>query len=96
LDIRDVHLDDRHVLGFFQVADRNDSASIVSQGDTLAAEQASCNNEFPGMLPSSPRVGDILKYGGWKMNPTQTFFSNGERALACGSHRERYAETSNS
>lgn len=36
-----------------------------------------CHSKFP-YLPNVPNVSDVLKYGGWNMNPSNTMFTNGE------------------
>jgi hypothetical protein len=52
---------------------------------TSAAIQSECNQIFQSgniSIPAQPQVSQILKYGGWNMTPTQTFFTHGERACA--------------
>ena len=57
---------------------------------TLADQQSWCDQTFNDMNPSQPNVTTVDKYGGWNMNPSNVFFSNGECELLmirphCGS-----------
>jgi hypothetical protein len=66
-------------MGFFQIGDPDSKENIVSTLVDLASFQDECKATFPGMIPAAPKVDEVLKYGGWTMNPTRVFFSNGER-----------------
>jgi hypothetical protein len=64
--------------GYFQVGDATAQSNIITTLETVDEIQKECNAIFPGMLPSAPQVDNINKYGGWKTNPTQVLFTNGE------------------
>ncbi|KAF9787086.1 peptidase S28 [Thelephora terrestris] len=80
--------------GFFMGANPHNNRSIQSQFESLAVFQQQCLDAFPeGAVPPEPRV-QVLddKYGGWFMNPTHVFFTNGEidpwRTLSVASFEE--------
>jgi hypothetical protein len=64
--------------GFFQCSDPSSQTNIVSTFVDIALNQKECNDAFPGMLPSAPKVENINKYDGWNTSPSRVFFSNGE------------------
>jgi hypothetical protein len=64
--------------GFFQCSDPNSQTNIFSTFVDVEQIQKDCDNTFPGMLPSAPKIEDINKFDGWNMNPSRVFFSNGE------------------
>jgi hypothetical protein len=75
-------------------ANPHNNRSIQSQFESLAVFQQQCLDAFPeGAVPPEPRV-QVLddKYGGWFMNPTHVFFTNGEidpwRTLSVASFEE--------
>jgi hypothetical protein len=64
------------------VTNTSDISAITSKFLTSDETQQGCNKLFANMsvpIPSQPQINNILKFGGWSMNPTQTFFSNGDR-----------------
>ncbi|KAF8511849.1 peptidase S28 [Hysterangium stoloniferum] len=66
--------------GFYQRGDPRNPRSIETKFLSLSLFQTQCNETFPfpGVLPPSPKVGNINKYGGWHMNPANVFWTNGE------------------
>ncbi|KAF9477070.1 hypothetical protein BDN70DRAFT_995230 [Pholiota conissans] len=64
--------------GFYQRGDPANPLSIETSFLSLELFQQQCNETFPNGLPSAPLVGNVNKYGGWKMNPSNVMFSNGE------------------
>lgn len=66
--------------GYYHGTNVGNPDNIVSRFIDKDFFDQACRNSFPeGSIPSSgPAVDHINKYGGWKMNPTRTFFSNGE------------------
>ncbi|KAF8959584.1 peptidase S28 [Flammula alnicola] len=64
--------------GFYQRGDPNNLLSIETSFLSLELFQQQCNEAFPQGLPSSPQVGNVNKYGGWNMNPSNVMFANGE------------------
>lgn len=81
-------------VGFFMGANPQNNRSIESQFLSLAMSQQQCLDAFPeGAVPPEPKV-QVLddKYGGWFMNPTHVFFTNGEidpwRTLSVASFEE--------
>ncbi|KAF8894239.1 serine carboxypeptidase S28-domain-containing protein [Gymnopilus junonius] len=64
--------------GFYQRGDPNNPLSIETSFLSLELFQQQCDETFPKGLPSSPQVQNVNKYGGWKMNPSNVMFSNGE------------------
>ena len=81
-------------IGFFQVANPHNNRSIQSQFLSLDAQQQTCLDSFPeGAVPPKPNVDALLKaYGGWDMNPTHVYFTNGQndpwRTLSIASFEE--------
>ncbi|KAF9651937.1 peptidase S28 [Thelephora ganbajun] len=80
--------------GFFQGANPHNNRSIQSQFLTQADIEQDCLGSFPaGAVPPEPRV-KVLNdaYGGWYMNPTHVFFTNGQidpwRTLSIASFEE--------
>lgn len=65
-------------LGFYQRGDPANPLSIETSFLSLELFQQQCNQAFPEGLPSSPQVGNVNKYGGWNMSPSNVMFSNGE------------------
>ncbi|EIN06329.1 peptidase S28 [Punctularia strigosozonata HHB-11173 SS5] len=63
--------------GFYQRGDPNNPLSIETSFLSLELFQAQCNETFAD-IPPSPEVGHINKYGGWDMNPSNVFWTNGE------------------
>ena len=81
-------------IGFFQGANPNNNRSIQSQFLTQAQFQQDCLDTFPeGAVPPVPNV-HVLNdaYGGWHMNPTHVFFTDGQidpwRTLSIASFEE--------
>jgi hypothetical protein len=68
-------------MGFFQIGDPDAKDNVVSTLVGPAVYENLCKNWFPDMVPAVPKVEEVLKYGGWKMNPTRVFFTNGECKL---------------
>ncbi|KAF8584225.1 hypothetical protein K439DRAFT_1633722 [Ramaria rubella] len=66
--------------GFYQRGDPQNPRSIETAFLSISLFQSQCNETFPfpGILPSSPRVQNVNRYGGWHMNPTNVFWTNGE------------------
>ncbi|PFH50969.1 hypothetical protein AMATHDRAFT_192255 [Amanita thiersii Skay4041] len=64
--------------GFYQRGDPNNTLSIETSFLSLDLFQQQCNQVFPKGLPSSPQVQHVNKYGGWKMQPSNVLFTNGE------------------
>jgi len=76
--------------GYYQVADPNNPVSIETTFLQLADRQQQCDTTFnTSYLPNTPNVAALDKYGGWNMNPSNVFFTNGEldpwRTLSVGS-----------
>jgi hypothetical protein len=65
--------------GFYQGADPKNNQSIQTIFQSVEMFEDGCNAAFPKGLPTFPAVNKILDpYGGWHMNPTHVFFTNGE------------------
>ncbi|KAF4569423.1 hypothetical protein EYR36_009214 [Pleurotus pulmonarius] len=64
--------------GFYQRGDATNPLSIQTSLQSLELFQEQCNSAFPQGLPASPQVGNVNKYGGWTMNPSNVLFTNGE------------------
>ncbi|KAK0486841.1 peptidase S28 [Armillaria luteobubalina] len=64
--------------GFYQRGDASNPLSIETSLLSLDLFQHQCDETFPDSLPSWPEVGNINKYGGWDMNPSNVMFANGE------------------
>ncbi|KLO08900.1 peptidase S28 [Schizopora paradoxa] len=64
--------------GFYQRGDPANPLSIETSFLSLELFQAQCNETFPEGLPASPAVGNVNKYGGWNMTPSNVLFTNGE------------------
>ncbi|KAM5544287.1 hypothetical protein V8D89_001947 [Ganoderma adspersum] len=64
--------------GFYQRGDASNPLSIETSFLSLDLFQEECNRAFPQGLPSAPAVGNINKYGGWNMTPSNVLFTNGE------------------
>lgn len=64
--------------GFYQRGDPANPLSIETSFLSLDLFQAQCNETFPEGLPTSPAVGNVNKYGGWNMTPSNVLFTNGE------------------
>lgn len=66
--------------GFYQRGDPTNPLSIETAFLSLSYFQSQCNNTFPfpDILPASPAVQKVNKYGGWNMNPPNVFWTNGE------------------
>ncbi|TFK83763.1 hypothetical protein K466DRAFT_665602 [Polyporus arcularius HHB13444] len=64
--------------GFYQRGDPGNPLSIETSFRSLERFQDQCNAAFPEGLPPAPAVGNINKYGGWNMTPSNVFFTNGE------------------
>ncbi|KJA19598.1 hypothetical protein HYPSUDRAFT_44157 [Hypholoma sublateritium FD-334 SS-4] len=64
--------------GFYQRGDPENPLSIETAFLSLQLFQQQCNEAFPEGLPPSPQVGNVNKYGGWNMNPSNVMFANGE------------------
>ena len=75
-------------IGFYQRGDPENPLSIETAFLSLELFQQQCNETFPKGLPPSPQVGNVNKYGGWDMNPSNVMFANGECKLkvACMQH----------
>ena len=80
--LRQIYSKCSHVrcIGFYQRGDPNDPLSIETRFLSLDLYQQQCNAAFPQGLPVSPNVGNVNKYGGWNMTPSNVFFTNGECA----------------
>ncbi|KAI5196092.1 hypothetical protein E4T38_08706 [Aureobasidium subglaciale] len=52
--------------------------TIQSRFMSIDTYQEYCNNTFPGILPSKPDVFKLNRYGGWRMNPSNTMWTAGE------------------
>ena len=76
--------------GFYQRGDISNLVSIETSFLSLELFQSQCNQTFPD-LNGPPAVGNILKYGGWDMNPSNVLFTNGECELAQASSTLRFA-----
>ena len=81
-------------VGFFQGANPHNNRSIQSQFSSQENIQKDCLNAFPkGAVPPEPSVGGLNNvYGGWYMNPTHVFFTDGQidpwRTLSVGSFED--------
>ncbi|TFK48520.1 peptidase S28 [Heliocybe sulcata] len=64
--------------GFYQRGDPNNPLSIETSFRSLEVFQQGCNEAFPAGLPPAPQVENVNKYGGWDMNPSNVFWTNGE------------------
>ncbi|KAK0224490.1 peptidase S28 [Armillaria nabsnona] len=64
--------------GFYQRGDASNPLSIETSLLSLDLFQRQCDETFSDSLPSWPDVGNINKYGGWDMNPSNVMFANGE------------------
>lgn len=64
--------------GFYQRGDPTNPLSIETSFRSLERFQQQCNSAFPTKLPPAPQVEHINKYGGWLMNVSNVFFTNGE------------------
>ncbi|EPQ56217.1 peptidase S28 [Gloeophyllum trabeum ATCC 11539] len=64
--------------GFYQRGDPTNPLSIETAFRSLELFQQQCDAAFPEGLPVSPQVENINKYGGWEMNPSNVFWTNGE------------------
>jgi hypothetical protein len=61
------------------VSDPLSQETIQSQFVDRRAVQAECDELFASFnvtLPESPRIDEVLRYNGSRMNPTQTFFTH--------------------
>ena len=76
--------------GFYQRGDPSNPVSIETSFLSLELFQSQCNETFPD-LNGPPAVENILKYGGWDMNPSNVLFTNGECELAQASSTLRSA-----
>ena len=66
-------------VGFFKGANPNNYRSIQSRFLTQEDIQKDCSNTFPGAVPPEPNPHVLNNaYGGWHMNPTHVFFTNGQ------------------
>ena len=67
-------------LGFYQRGDPGNLRSIETAFLSLSLFQSQCNQAFPfpNLLPASPNIQHVNKYGGWNMNPSNVFWTNGE------------------
>lgn len=64
--------------GYYQRGNPENLHTIQSQFVSLEYFQANCNATYPGLLPPSPNVAAPNKYGGWRMQPSNTMFSSGQ------------------
>ncbi|KAJ4480382.1 peptidase S28 [Lentinula edodes] len=64
--------------GFYQRGDPDNPLSIETSFQSLELFQQQCNEAFSDHLPTWPQVGNINKYGGWDMQPSNIIFANGE------------------
>ncbi|KAJ3937454.1 MAG: peptidase S28 [Lentinula lateritia] len=64
--------------GFYQRGDPDNPLSIETSFQSLELFQQQCNEAFSDHLPTWPQVGNINKYGGWDMQPSNIMFANGE------------------
>ena len=64
--------------GYFQRGNPENPHTIQSRFTSLDLFQSQCNDAFSEGLPSSPNVSEPNKYGGWKINPSNTMLSSGE------------------
>ncbi len=71
--------------GFYQRGDASNPLSIETSLLSLDLFQQQCDETFSDSLPSWPEVGNINKYGGWDMNPSNVMFANGECKCHCTS-----------
>jgi hypothetical protein len=70
--------------GFFVVNNPAKNDNLLSQFISHDAIQTECTRLFGTydvQIPQQPQIADVLKYGGWDMKPTQTFFTHGERTF---------------
>lgn len=63
--------------GYYQRGNPANPHTIQSKFVSLESFQKGCDEAFSG-LPTSPDVSVPLKYGGWHMNPSNTFWTSGE------------------
>ncbi|KAF9268246.1 peptidase S28 [Marasmius fiardii PR-910] len=64
--------------GFYQRGDPQNPLSIETSLLSLQLFQKQCNDTFSDHLSSWPQVGNVNKYGGWNMRPSNVMFTNGE------------------
>ncbi|KAJ7577831.1 peptidase S28 [Mycena floridula] len=64
--------------GFYQRGDPANPLSIETSLLSLELFQQQCDEAFSDSLPTWPQVGNINKYGGWDMTPSNIMFTNGE------------------
>ncbi|KAI0675914.1 serine carboxypeptidase S28-domain-containing protein [Trametes maxima] len=64
--------------GFYQRGDPSNPLSIETSFRSIQRFQDECNTAFPQGLPPAPVVGNVNKYGGWNMAPSNVLFTNGE------------------
>ncbi|KAI5272045.1 hypothetical protein E4T47_04646 [Aureobasidium subglaciale] len=64
--------------GCFPRGNPENPHTIQSKFTSLESEQKRCDIMFPDILPPEPAVWKIMKYGGWKMNPSNTMWTMGE------------------
>ena len=63
--------------GQFQVSDPSRPTNIISSFiNASSTETHDCYDQFP-YAPRRPDVAAILKYGGWRMRPSNVMFTNG-------------------
>jgi hypothetical protein len=63
------------------VANPDPKKSIISKFVSIEERKKSVELYYPNVnFPSEPAIDHLNKYGGWKMNPSRVFWSNGERA----------------
>ncbi|KZP00218.1 peptidase S28 [Calocera viscosa TUFC12733] len=67
--------------GYYQDANASNPHNIISVSRTYDSFQSGCLTAFAnatGIMPSTPNVNAINKYGGWNMSPSNVLFTNGQ------------------
>jgi hypothetical protein len=72
--------------GFFQVSSPGSLFNIQSTFIDVEAVQRLCSKRFPGIVTALPKVDVPNRYGGWNINPSRVFFTDGEREFSSRVH----------
>jgi hypothetical protein len=64
--------------GFFQVSSPGSPKNIQSTLIDVEAVRYRCSKRFPGIVTALPKVDVPNRYGGWNINPSRVFFTDGE------------------
>ncbi|KAI5199772.1 hypothetical protein E4T39_06071 [Aureobasidium subglaciale] len=64
--------------GYYQRGNPEYPHTIRSRFLSSESFQHDCDSTFPDIIPPSPNVLKVLRYGGWKMHPSNTMWTPGE------------------